>query len=43
MSQDKIFRLRKYLFFISIFVFVPLFLHLIYIYLYNDSKVNIVE
>lgn len=43
MNHDKIFRLKKYLFFISVFVFLPLFIHLVYTYLYSDSKVNVVE
>lgn len=40
MNQDKIFRLKKYLFFISVFVFVPIFSHLVYTYLYSDSKIE---
>ncbi len=43
MLQDKIFKLKKYLFFISILFFVSTFSHLCYVYLYNDSSLEAVE
>jgi len=38
MIQNKIIKLKKYLFLISIVFFVISFIHLIYIFIYNDSK-----
>lgn len=43
MLQDKIFKLKKYLFFISILFFVSTFSHLGYTYMYNDSSLEAVE
>lgn len=38
MDKEKIFKLKKYLFFLSVFFLVFVWTHLIYLYLYNDSK-----
>ena len=43
MLQDKIFKLKKYLFFISILFFIVTISHLIYIYIYHDSKLDAIE
>lgn len=38
MNKDKIFKLKKYLFFLSVFFLIFIGSHLMYLYLYNDSK-----
>lgn len=38
MDKEKIFKLKKYLFFLSVFFFIFIGSHLAYLYLYNDSK-----
>lgn len=38
MIKDKIIKIKKYLLFISILLFIVLWIHLIYSYIYSDSK-----
>ena len=43
MIQNKIIKLKKYLFLISILFFMLSLIHLVYIFLYNDSKLVPIE
>lgn len=38
MYKEKIFKLKKYLFFLSVFFLIFIGTHLMYLYLYNDAK-----